>query len=201
MSYESYKLHTVHPDRNSNKPRATKLLSSSVCMFSFHPVSNLVWEGGRGVAGAFCWWLCCSRCPHGTRRCPQAQEGCAVSGGENLRVREVPFRHQLHDVLTVSSVLMNQQYMYFFSFYWFQKEGKRERERETSTWEGNIDWWPPAPARTGGSDRESDLWPFGFQDDAQSTEPLWTGQEYMLHRYQKHTYKVDANVKTLLAGA
>ena len=48
---------------------------------------------------------------------PRAQEGCAVSGGENLRVREVPFRHQLHDVLTVSSVLMNQQYMYFFSFY------------------------------------------------------------------------------------
>ena len=60
-------------------------------------------------------------------------------------------------------------------------EKGRERERETSLWERNIDWLPPVPALIGDwthnlgtcPDWESSPQPFGVRDDAPAN---WTTQ-------------------------
>ena len=79
--------------------------------------------------------------------------------------------------------------MSFSLFYLFLERMEGKEREKTSICERNTDWLPlphPKPGTTQdlscnpgmNPDQESNQRPFALQDDTQTNEPHWSGQEY-----------------------
>ena len=77
----------------------------------------------------------------------------------------------------------------------FRERGRREKERER-----NIDQLPLAHARTGDQtrntgmcpNRKSNWWPFTLGDDAQPTEPHWSGSPFLIFKGTSTLFSIVA---------